>query len=107
MDFNRIAQEFPGTSMKAYLDAACVSITPRSAVTAIQQFLEMALVCSAESSTQLHLNMDAMRRQALSEAAVFLHTGEENLALVEKYNPRLEPGRTRIAPGTGFPGSGR
>ena len=83
MDFNRIAQEFPGTSMKAYLDAACVSITSRSAVTAIQQFLEMALVCSAESSTQLHLNMDAMRRQALSEAAVFLHTGEENLALVE------------------------
>ena len=83
MDFNRIAQEFPGTSRKAYLDAACVSITPRSAVTAIQQFLDMALVCSAESSTQLHLNMDAMRRQALSEAAVFLHTGEENLALVE------------------------
>lgn len=83
MDLNEISLEFPGTHDKAFLDAACVSIAPRSAVDAISGFLDIALTCPAMSSTQHHIQMDEMRQQAVVEAAQLLNTNQENIALVE------------------------
>lgn len=83
MDKERISREFPGTQDKAFLDAACVSITPRSAFEAVTRFMDMALACSSPSSTLHHIKMDEMRRQATVEAARLLNTSQDNIALVE------------------------
>jgi selenocysteine lyase/cysteine desulfurase len=83
LNLNHIAAEFPGAQDKAFLDAACVSLAPRSACSAVNHFLQIALTCPAESSTQHHINMDAMRRQAVQEAAALLNTGRDQIALVE------------------------
>jgi selenocysteine lyase/cysteine desulfurase len=83
MDIERIAREFPGTQDKAFLDAACVSIAPRSACQAVGGFLDMALTCPAESSTQHHIKMDELRGAAVVEAARLLKTDQASIALVE------------------------
>src|SRR5438132_1406221 len=57
-------QYFPGLFDKVFLDAACVSLAPRPAVEAVQKFLELAMVCPLDSSTQHHIFMDEMRAAA-------------------------------------------
>lgn len=83
LDTQRVAAEYPGAQDKAFLDAACVSLAPRSAVQAISAFLDMALTCPGESSTQHHINMDMLRQEALPEAARLLAVPQDNIALVE------------------------
>ena len=74
---------FPGTSDKAFLDAACVSLTPTVAVEAIKRFLDDAMHCPEESATAQHIAMDRAREVARREAARLLNAATEEIALVE------------------------
>jgi len=76
-------QHFPGLHGKVFLDAACVSLAPRPAVEAIEKFLDLAMVCPMESSTQHHIFMDEMRAAARPAAARLINASPDEIALVE------------------------
>jgi cysteine desulfurase / selenocysteine lyase len=83
MNFESIREEFPALKEKTFLDAACVSIAPRSAVAAIEAFLERALTCPEASATLNHIAMDQQRAAAHPLVAQLIHAREEEIALVE------------------------
>src|ERR1039458_1863889 len=83
MDFEGVREQFPALLHKTFLDAACVSLAPRVATEAIQDFLDMTLHCPARSSTLHHISMDEMRSVARPEAARLIHADEDEIALVE------------------------
>jgi len=76
-------QHFPGLHDKVFLDAACVSLAPRPAIEAIEKFLDLAMVCPMESSTQHHIFMDEMRAAARPAAARLINASADEIALVE------------------------
>jgi cysteine desulfurase/selenocysteine lyase len=76
-------QHFPGLLDKVFLDAACISLASRPAVEAISKFLDLAMVCPLDSSTQQHLFMDQMRAAARPAAARLINADEDEIALVE------------------------
>jgi cysteine desulfurase / selenocysteine lyase len=76
-------QHFPGLLDKVFLDAACVSLTPRPAVEAISKFLDLAMVCPLDSSTHHHIFMDQMRAAARPAVARLINAQEDEIALVE------------------------
>ena len=76
-------QHFPGLLDKVFLDAACVSLAPRPAVEAISKFLDLAMVCPLNSSTQHHIFMDQMRSAARPAVARLINADEDEIALVE------------------------
>ena len=81
--FEAARAHFPGLLGKVFLDAACVSLAPRPAVEAIEKFLDLAMVCPAESSTAHHIMMDEMRSAARPQAARLINAHEDEIALVE------------------------
>lgn len=83
MNLQEARSQFPALEQKVFLDAACVSLAPRTAVEAIHRFLEMAAGCPAPSSTQLHISMDEIRAEARPEAAKLIGAHEDEIALVE------------------------
>ena len=66
-----------------FLDSACVSLAPQRAVEKLRSFLDMAAYCPSGSSTQHHLDMDAMRSQARPQLAELINAEQEEIALVE------------------------
>ena len=76
-------QHFPGLLDKVFLDAACVSLAPRPAVEAISKFLDLAMVCPLDSSTNHHIFMDQMRSAARPAIARLINADEDEIALVE------------------------
>lgn len=82
-EFARLREQFPALKEKVFLDAACVSLAPRVATEAIQEFLSMTLWCPERSSTLHHLAMDASRSQARFEVARLINAEEDEIALVE------------------------
>jgi cysteine desulfurase/selenocysteine lyase len=76
-------QHFPGLFGKTFLDAACVSLAPRSAVEAIEKFLDLTMVCPLDSSTHHHIFMDEMRAAARPAAARLINAHPDEIALVE------------------------
>jgi cysteine desulfurase / selenocysteine lyase len=74
---------FPGLRDKVFLDSACLSLAPRPAVEAIEKFLEIAMMCHADSSTHHHIFMDQMRSAARPAAARLINAHEDEIALVE------------------------
>jgi selenocysteine lyase/cysteine desulfurase len=83
MDFETAREQFPALRDKVFLDAACVSLAPRTAFAAIQEFLRMTLECPARSSTLHHTAMDEMRSRARPAAARLINAREDEIALVE------------------------
>jgi selenocysteine lyase/cysteine desulfurase len=83
MNWGEVRQLFPALTEKTFLDAACVSLAPRTATDAIQAFLERALLCPEPSSTEHHIVMDELRAQARPEAARLINAHEDEIALVE------------------------
>ncbi len=83
MDFESVREQFPGLRDKIFLDAACVSLAPQTAVQAIESFLDIALMCRERSSTLHHIAMDDMRVSARKEIARLIHASENEIALVE------------------------
>lgn len=83
MTLEEARKSFPGLRDKVFLDSACVSLIPKQASEGIQRFLDMAMYCPAEDASLHHLQMDALRREAVEEAAKLLHAATRNIALVE------------------------
>jgi cysteine desulfurase / selenocysteine lyase len=75
--------QFPGLDDKVFLDAACCSLTPRTAVEAIQNFLDLAMMCPLDSSTHHHIFMDDMRAKARPAIARLINASDDEIALVE------------------------
>lgn len=76
-------QQFPALEQQVFLDSACVSLAPRRAVEKLRGFLDMAACCPSGSSTQHHLDMDAMRSPARPQIAQLINAEERDIALVE------------------------
>ena len=74
---------FPGLQDKTFLDAACVSLAPSQARDAMIEFLDMALGCREVDASKHHIEMDATRQHAVSEAARLLNAPLDNVALIE------------------------
>ncbi len=83
MDVHHIRAQFPGLRDKTFLDAACVSLAPRVAIEAVEEFLHMALCGPERSATLHHITMDEKRAQARREAARLINASEDEIALVE------------------------
>jgi cysteine desulfurase / selenocysteine lyase len=83
MKIQDVRQEFPALLQQVFLDSACVSLAPQRAVDKLRAFLDMAAYCPSGSSTQHHLDMDAMRSAARPQVARLINAGEEDIALVE------------------------
>ena len=106
-----IRGEFPALEEKTFLDAACVSLAPRAAVSAVAGFLDEALWCRSRSSTMHHLAMDEGREAARPEAARLIGAEADEIALVESTTQGLsiaaraipmEPGDNLIVPDLEF-----
>src|SRR3974377_1399315 len=82
-------RHFPGVHDKTFLDAACVSVAPRPAVGAIENFLDLSMVCPLESATAHHIFMDEMRAAARPACAALIAAREDEIALVESTTPGL------------------
>ena len=78
-----IRAAFPGTRDKAFLDAACVSITSTTAVNAIEGFLRDAMLCPEPTATAQHIAMDVSREAARVEAARLINASPDEIAIVE------------------------
>src|SRR5262249_10569197 len=89
MNLTTIREEFPALKDRVFLDAACVSLAARSTVDAVRDFLDIALLSPARSSTEHHIALDQMREQARPEVAAFLSCHEDEIALVESTSHAL------------------
>ena len=89
MNFESIREEFPALREKTFLDAACVSIAPRSAIKAIDEFLQRALTCPEPSATLNHIAMDDQRAAARPLIAQLINAREDEIALVESTSQGL------------------
>ncbi len=83
MNLHDVRREFPVLERQVFLDSACVSLAPQRAVAKIRDFLDMAATCPSGSSTQHHLDMDAMRSAARPQIAKLINARESDIALVE------------------------
>ena len=89
MNFEAIREEFPALGERTFLDAACVSITPRRSATAIEQFLRRALTCPEASATLNHIAMDDERAAARPLVGRLVNAREDEIALVESTSHAL------------------
>lgn len=83
MNLSDIRSEFPALERQVFLDSACVSLAPQRTVNKLREFLDMAAFCPSGSSTQHHIDMDAMRSAARPQIARLINAGENDIALVE------------------------
>ncbi|MGB8770424.1 MAG: aminotransferase class V-fold PLP-dependent enzyme [Candidatus Korobacteraceae bacterium] len=83
MKIEEVRTEFPSLQGQTFLDSACVSLAPQRAVEKLRRFLDIAAYCPSGSSTQHHLDMDEMRRQARPQVAKLISADEGDIALVE------------------------
>ena len=82
-NFDLVRDQFPALKEKVFLDAACVSLAPRRATEAIQEFMNVALLCPEPSSTLHHIAMDEMRAEARPQVARLINAREDEIALME------------------------
>jgi len=83
MDIAQVRQEFPALTQQVFLDSACVSLAPQRTVNKLREFLDIAAYCPSGSSTQHHIDMDAMRNAARPQIAKLINAAEDDIALVE------------------------
>ena len=83
MKIQDVRQEFPALQSQVFLDSACVSLAPQRAIKKLRAFLDMTAYCPSGSSTQHHLDMDALRGAARPQVARLINAHEDDIALVE------------------------
>jgi len=76
-------QQFPALQQLTFLDSACVSLPPQRTIEKLREFLDMTAYCPSGSSTQHHIDMDAMRSAARPQIAKLINAREDDIALVE------------------------
>lgn len=79
-----------------FLDAACVSLTPRRAIDTIKEFVEYTGRNDEENSSAHHIEMDNRRNKAYEEAAKLLNADIEEIALIESTSHGLNIAATSI-----------
>ena len=75
--------EFLALGDRAYLDAACIGIAPRRAVSAVAAVARRAQSCPEESGTAHHVALKREHTHARSAAARLIGAAESEMALVE------------------------
>jgi selenocysteine lyase/cysteine desulfurase len=83
MDWNTVRTQFPALADRVFLDAACVSLLPRSAGVAVQDFCSELVLPGARNATAHHLWMDEQKAAAVPQLATLLGVAAHRLALVE------------------------
>jgi cysteine desulfurase/selenocysteine lyase len=83
MDVREARRLFPGAADAVFLDAACVSLAPTTAVDAVADFARSAAVCEERDASAAHVAMDRRRDRAVLEGARLLGADPGDVALVE------------------------
>jgi len=81
---------FPGTRERVFLDAACVSLMPLQAETALRQLGADLLACPARDASSHHVALDRTARQPRQAIAQLISCRPEDVALVESTTHALE-----------------
>jgi cysteine desulfurase / selenocysteine lyase len=81
---------FPGTRDRVFLDAACTSLMPVQAETALRQLAADLVACPARDASSHHVNLDRTARQPRQEIARLISCRPEDVALVESTTHALE-----------------
>jgi len=86
---------FPGLAGRTFLDAACVSLAPRTAIDAVEDFLVMAATCEERDASLHHVAMDKLRgRRGAGRGGTVGRGGGRDRA-DRKYDPRSATSRHR------------
>jgi cysteine desulfurase / selenocysteine lyase len=83
MEVREARRLFPGTADAVFLDAACVSVAPSTAVEAVADFARSVAVCAERDASAAHVAMDRRRDRAVVEGARLLGADVRDVALVE------------------------
>ena len=83
MTIDDARREFPVLQQQVFLDSACVSLVPQRVIQKLRTLLDFVAFCPSCSSTQLHIDMDAMRGTARPQIAKLINAAESDIALVE------------------------
>jgi cysteine desulfurase/selenocysteine lyase len=81
---------FPGTSGRAFLDAACVSLMPTQAEEALRRLGQDMLLCPARDASSHHIALDQTAEQPRREIARLIGARPEDIALVESTTQGLQ-----------------
>lgn len=101
LDVLQARRFFPGLEDRTFLDAACVSLAPQTALDAIADFADMAVRPRARDASEHHILMDQLRADALEQAAAAFAVPPRNLALIESttYGLNLAAASIPLGPG--------
>ncbi len=83
MDLTKARAEFSVVKDKTFLDAACVSVLPKRAGKAVNEFVAELVDPSARDATEHHIWMDELREAAMPQLATLLNCDRDQLAFVE------------------------
>jgi cysteine desulfurase/selenocysteine lyase len=83
MDVREARSLFSGLADTVFLDAACVSLAPSTAVDAVTRFAQSAARCEERDASAAHVAMDRQRDHAVLEGARLLGAAARDVALVE------------------------
>lgn len=96
MNLSEVRDQFPALKKKVFLDAACVSLAPLTAIDAVKRFLDSAAICAERSATKHHIAMDDAMGRARPEAARLINASENEIALVESTSHGLSVAASSI-----------
>jgi len=82
-DWKKVRASFPGLADKVFLDAACISIAPAEAKSAIDEFVDMVVRAPMPDATAHHIALDEARTGARKAAAALVGASEDEIAIVE------------------------
>ncbi len=83
MEVREARHLFPGATNTVFLDAACVSLAPSTAVDAVARFAQSTARCDERDASAAHVAMDRQRDRAVLEGARLLGADVRDVALVE------------------------
>ncbi len=83
MEVREARRLFPGATGAVFLDTACVSLAPSTAVGAVTDFARSVARCGERDASAFHVAMDRQRDRAVLEGARLLGADPRDIALVE------------------------
>jgi selenocysteine lyase/cysteine desulfurase len=113
MDLTTARACFPGTRGQVFLDAACVSLLPVQAETALRQLTADLLTCPAGDASAHHIALDRTADDVRRQAAILIGARPDDIALIESTTHGLQiiaeavplrAGDKVLLGGTEFPG---
>jgi cysteine desulfurase / selenocysteine lyase len=90
MDLSNVRSCFPGTRDRVFLDAACISLMPVQAETALHGLAADLGSCPVRDASSHHVALDRTARQPRSEIARLIGCRHQDVALVESTTQGLQ-----------------